>query len=290
MVNRATRVPAVRSLMERTLGIGRDRLLPTFAKERFSKWFERRPAPAAVETRVALFPTCLVEYQAPEIGRALVGVYERNHVGCDLPHGLLCCGMPWLDAGDVDRFVTTAEHNVETLKPHVDDGKQVVVPQPTCAYVLKKEYPDYVGTDAARTVADATRDAEQFLVQQHRAGRLDTSFDGECYDTVTWHAACHTRAQQMGAPAKVLMGLTGARVDVVERCSAIDGTWGLRAENVELARRVAAPLFNAIRASDADLVAGDCNLANTAIEEGTGRRPVHPLQILARAYGIEEGT
>jgi Fe-S oxidoreductase len=176
------------------------------------------------------------------------------------------------------------------LKPHVDDGKQVVVPQPTCAYVLKKEYPDYVGTDAARAVAGATRDADQFLVQQHRAGRLDTSFDGECYDTVTWHAACHTRAQQMGAPAKVLMGLTGARVDVVERCSAIDGTWGLRAENVELARRVAAPLFKAIRASDADLVAGDCNLANTAIEEGTGRRPVHPLQILARAYGIEEGT
>jgi Fe-S oxidoreductase len=49
-------------------------------------------------------------------------------------------------------------------------------------------------------------------------------------------------------------------------------------------------LFSAIRESRADLVAGDCKLANTAIEEGTGRRPVHPLQVLARAYGIEEGT
>jgi Fe-S oxidoreductase len=94
----------------------------------------------------------------------------------------------------------------------------------------------------------------------------------------------------MGAPARELLSLTGARVDVVEQCSAIDGTWGLRAENVELARKVAEPLFSAIRQSGADLVAGDCSLANNAIEEGTGRRPVHPLQVLARAYGIEEGT
>src|SRR5205085_917101 len=117
------------------------------------------------------------------------------------------------------------------------------------------------------------------------------SFEGECYDTITWHAACHTRAQQMGAPARELLSLTGARVEVVERCSAIDGTWGLRAENVELARKVAAPLLSAVAHSDADLIAGDCALANTAIEEGTGRRPVHPLQVLARAYGIdtEEG-
>lgn len=294
VMNRVTRVPVVRMLMERTLGIGRDRLLPEFARERFSKWFARHgaaatdPVDAGAETRVALFPTCLVEYQAPHIGRALVSVYEHNGVGCELPEGLVCCGMPWLDAGDVERFVQAAEHNVEVLKEHVDGGRNVVVPQPTCAYVLKKEYPDYVGTEAARAVAGATRDAEEFLVERHRAGRLDTSFRGQCYDTITWHAACHGRAQHMGAPARELLALTGARIDVVERCSAIDGTWGLRAENVSLARKVAAPLFHAIGTSDAELVAGDCHLANTAIEEGSGRRPVHPLQVLARAYGIDE--
>jgi glycerol-3-phosphate dehydrogenase subunit C len=40
--------------------------------------------------------------------------------------------------------------------------------------------------------------------------------------------------------------------------------------------------------SDAQLVAGDCQLANVAIDESTGKRPVHPLQVLARAYGVEE--
>ena len=74
----------------------------------------------------------------------------------------------------------------------------------------------------------------------------------------------------------------------VERCTAIDGTWGLRAENVEMARRVAKPLMERVRESEAQLVVGDCQLANVAIAEGSGKRPIHPLQVLARAYGLEE--
>ena len=64
-----------------------------------------------------------------------------------------------------------------------------------------------------------------------------------------------------------LMELTGAKVQMVERCSAIDGTWGLRAENIEMAQRVAKPLMERVRESEAELVAGDCQLANVAIDE-----------------------
>ena len=86
------------------------------------------------------------------------------------------------------------------------------------------------------------------------------------------------------------MALTGAKVTMVERCSAIDGTWGLRAENVEMARKIAKPLMEALTKTDSELIAGDCQLANTAIKEGTGRQPVHPIQVLARAYGLEESS
>ena len=92
----------------------------------------------------------------------------------------------------------------------------------------------------------------------------------------------------MGPKSAQLMRITGAEVETIERCSAIDGTWGLRAENVEMARKIAKPLMDRVSASDAELVTGDCQLANVAMTEGTGKRPVHPLQVLARAYGIEE--
>lgn len=293
VVNATARFGPARVVMEKVTGIARDRLLPTFDRVRFSKWFRGRAgrAPrAAVTDRgpVALFPTCLVEYQQPAIGKAAVAVFEHNGFTCELPEGQVCCGMPWLDAGDSEKFREAAQRNVGALLPAVDAGRSIVVPQPTCAYVLKEEYPAFLGTDAARTVAAATFDASEFLMNANKTEKLDTNFEGRTYESILWHSACHYRAQQIGSRSSQLMQLTGAEVQMIERCSAIDGTWGLRAENAELARRVAKPLIEQVRDSGAHLVAGDCQLANVAIEEGSGRRPVHPLQVLARAYGIEE--
>lgn len=292
IVNRTNKVKFVRKAMERTTGISRERLVPTFAKIRFSKWFRRRTKPEMATPRgsgVALFTTCLVEYQDPEIGKAVVNVCERNGITCDLPDGEVCCGMPWLDAGDVKKFRENAEKNVAALVESVRDGKDIVVAQPTCAYVLKNEYADFLGTDDARLVAEHTFDISEYLMARHREVPLDTNFSGPTYETITWQAACHYRAQQIGPKSRDLMALTGAKVTMVERCSAIDGTWGLRAENVAMARKIARPLMEAITKADTDLVAGDCQLSNTAIREDTGKRPVHPIQVLARAYDLEEG-
>ncbi len=294
LVNRSNNIGFVRGIMEKTAGIAKDRLLPTFAKVRFSKWFRMHNSaasggPGTSRGEVTLFPTCLVEYQDPEIGQAMVGVYERNGISCRLPEGEVCCGMPWLDAGDVTRFEEHARRNVAVLAEGVRLGRDVVVPQPTCAYVLKNEYPDFLGTEDARLVAEHTFDTSEYLMARHREQPLDTDFSaGETYDAITWHAACHYRAQQIGPKSRDLIALTGAKVTMVERCSAIDGTWGLRAENVEMARKIAKPLMEAVTKADTDLVVGDCHLANTAIKEGTGKTPVHPLQVLARAYGIQE--
>jgi glycerol-3-phosphate dehydrogenase subunit C len=289
VVNRMNTMKPARAVMEKVTGISKDRLLPTFARERFSKWFRRRAGRAdARRGTVALFPSCLVEYQNPAVGKALVGVYERNGFACELPEGQVCCGMPWLDAGDTDKFRDAAQRNVDALLPSVEAGKPVVVPQPTCAYTLKFEVPAFLGTEAAKKVAANTFDASEFLMARNREEKLDTKFEGQTYESIIWHAACHYRAQQIGPKSKDLMALTGAKVQMLERCTAIDGTWGLRAENVELARRVATPLMERVRDTDAQLVTGDCQLANGAITEDTGKLPLHPLQVLARAYGIEE--
>ena len=195
--------------------------------------------------------------------------------------------MPWLDAGDTEKFREHAQTNVDALLPAVEAGMSIVVPQPTCAYTLKDEVPAFLGTDAARKVAAHTFEASEFLVNEHRKEKLDTDFRGQTYESIVWHAACHYRAQQIGPKSSLLMQLTGAKVQMVERCAAIDGTWGLRAENVELAKRVAKPLMERVRESEAELVAGDCQLANVAIREDAGKKPMHPLQVLARAYGLE---
>jgi Fe-S oxidoreductase len=282
-----------RRLLEKTVGIASERVLPPYARQRFSTWFEKRKAARLEEPqgRVALFPTCLVEYHAADVGRDLVRVYERNGVECSLPSGQVCCGAPWLHEGDVEHFTEQAAKNIEVLAAAVRDGKEIVVPQPTCSYVIKNDYPDYVGGDDAVLVAEHTYDAAEYLWQRIHKGEgteLDTEFEGEVPASVTYHAPCHLRAQNIGYKSRDLLKLTGTKVAVVAECSGIDGTWGLRAENYDLARGVAKKMKTAIEAADSELIAGDCNLANGGILLETGRQPVHPLQVLARAYGIPE--
>ena len=172
---------------------------------------------------------------------------------CELPDGQVCCGMPWLDAGDVDKFEEHARDATSALLADaVQAGNDVVVPQPTCAYVLKNEYPDFLGTDDARLVAEHTFDASEYLMAAPPRGAARHRLLGG-HDLRHDHLAGRLPlpgAADRARRASELMELTGAKVTMVERCSAIDGTWGLRAENVEMARKIAKPLMEKVAKSD----------------------------------------
>ncbi|MEY4401857.1 MAG: hypothetical protein RL072_1722 [Actinomycetota bacterium] len=280
----------IRKVVEKTLGVSSVRLLPTFARERFSSWFKQRPKVRVGKKQgsVTVFPTCLVEYQAPAIGKALVKVYEHNGIECSLTEAG-CCGAPFLHAGDLDAFTRAAVDSVATLAAGVRSGNDIVVPQPTCSYVLKNDYLDYVGGPDAKLVAEHTFDAAEYLMKVHMTEgcSLDTRFTGDVPAAITYHAPCHLRAQDVKLNSRDLMKLTGAKINLVEQCSGIDGMWGLRKENAELSIPIGKKLGEMVRAAEGDVVAGDCHLANTVITECTGETPKHPLQVVAEAYGID---
>jgi glycerol-3-phosphate dehydrogenase subunit C len=282
----------VRKAMETLSGVSSVRLLPPYARQRFTTWFRRRPRVriAKRQGRVAVFPTCLVEYQQPSIGHDLVKVYERNGIECSLTDTTACCGAPYLHSGAIEQFTKVAEKNVKALAASVRRGNDIVVPQPTCGYVLKKDYVDYAPGPDAQLVAAHTYDASEYLMKVHKGDgtTLDTDFQGDVPATVTYHTPCHLRAQNIGLRSRDLIKLTGAKVALVQQCSGIDGMWGLRAENTGISIPIGKKLADQIERAKGDVVMGDCHLANTAITEQTGRHPLHPLQLIARAYGISE--
>jgi Fe-S oxidoreductase len=293
-----------RAFMQWITGIHRKRRLPRFHRPTFSTWFRRRarPSPAGtsrsvapsgtaastVTRKVALFATCSVEYNAPAIGKATVAVLERNGVDVALPESQRCCGMPYLDGGAIDQCRALVRDNVRTLAAAVREGREIVSPGPTCSYMLKQEYPWLDGSEDAKLVAENTRDLFEYLARLQAAGELDTNFTRPV-GAVTYHVPCHLRAQNIGhKSADVLRAIPGASVNVVEKCSAVDGTWGFKKEYYELSLKLAKPLFDALIGAGAPTAATDCSLAALQIEQGTGHRPKHPIEILASAYGLEE--
>ena len=287
---------APRKLMEKVTGIAADRVLPPYARQRFTTWFRHRRRRSAADSapKVSIFPTCLVEYQATGVGKATVQVYERNGIDCDVADRSRCCGAPFLHEGDFDNFRKYAEHNVAVLADEVRAGRDVVVPQPTCGYVLKNDYLDHLGDrEDTRLVKEHTYDVAEYLMKVHRERKdeggtgLDTDFTGEIPESVTYHVPCHLQAQSIGLKSRDLMKLTGTKIQLANQCSGIDGMWGYRAENQELQRKVIQPLVRTIEEQAAPVVVGDCHLANGGINDATGRQPIHPMELMAKAYGIE---
>jgi Fe-S oxidoreductase len=283
-----------RAFMQAIVGIHRQRNLPKFARPTFSSWFKARrpspssarPAPAPGARKVALFATCSVEYYETSTGRAAVNVLERNRVDVSLP-AQRCCGMPYLDGGAMDEAKALIRDNVASLAAAVREGREIVVPGPTCSYMLKQEYPWLDGSADAKLVAANTRDIFEYLAKLHAGGELDTNF-AKPVGAVTYHVPCHLRAQNIGhKSADVLRAIPGGSVDVIEKCSAVDGTWGFKKEYYELSLKVAQPLFDAVTRGG-PVAATDCPLAALQIEQGTGRKPKHPVELLAAAYGFEE--
>ncbi|MBI4479523.1 MAG: anaerobic glycerol-3-phosphate dehydrogenase subunit C [Acidobacteria bacterium] len=289
LVNWANQNPALRRLMEKYLGVHRDRLLPTFHAKTFARWIRKRPAPpkGQGEEKVALFYTCTVNYNEPEIGKAAVAVFEKNGIECVVPKQQ-CCGLPFLDGGLVDRARRKIQSNVAALSQAVRQGYKIVVPSASCSYMLKQDYPRFLPTDDSRLVAENTYDLSEYLVKVHERGKLDLRFS-QNVGKIRYHQPCHLKAQNIGFKAQELLQLIpGAEVARMQCCSGHDGSWSVKKENFEASMKVGKPLFKFMKPEDT-CTATDCPLSAIQVQQATGKKPVHPIVVMARAYGLDVG-
>jgi len=284
LANWANRNGLFRILLERWLGIDRRRRLPRYER-RFSSWFRRQRAPsdAGRNGRVALFYTTPVEYNAADVGRATVRVLWRSGIEVICPEQV-CCGMPALDAGDVAGAARRARFNVDRLVRAVDQGCEVVVPGPTCSRMLKQEYPRLLpGADTERLAAHVL-DLGEYLMRLHSAGKLDTNFRGSL-GAVACHAPCHLRVQEIGFKSRDLLRLVPeTSVELLERCTGMDGTWGFKREFFAESLKIARPLLRDLDELRPAVIVSDCPLAALQLEQQRGQRVYHPVEALDAAY------
>ena len=126
----------------------------------------------------------------------------------------------------------------------------------------------------------------EYLDELRKTKKLDRSFQTGL-GKVAYHAACHLRAQKIGTPAARVLGmLPETEVEIVAECSAVDGTWGMKTQHYEMGRKYAQKLVRGMDGVEASVAVSDCSLAALRIAKETGMRVLHPIEALARAYGI----
>jgi len=295
---------ATRRTLENVAGIHHGARLPKQAAETFEQLAHREPveinkaAPAYGKRKAVLYATCFVNFHSTAIGAATLAVLARNGVQAEVVHPA-CCGMPKLELGDLETVAAAARTVSEALLPWVDKGYDIVALTPSCALMLKFEWPLILpGDPAIARLSRATFDLSEYVVdiaKKHGLAEGLAPVEGG----VSLHLACHARAQNMGAKgAEMLRLIPKTRVAVIERCSGHGGIWGTRTENFDIAVKVGKPAAQAALKNNTSHVASECPLAAEhlvqVMEMAEGQetpkpfRADHPIEIFARAYGLTE--
>ena len=289
LANRLNRVRPYRFLLEKVLGIHREKLLPDFAGTTFERWAEQRGRiHAEPGGEAVLFQTCYVQNNEPEIGRDTVDVFERNGVDLRCAKGLECCGMPAWEGGDLETTRRRAAHNLDRLLPFVERGAKVVAINPTCSMMMRREYPELCeGADRerARKLAERVVDPSEYLWSIRDEARFDTDFRSTPGAEVAYHAPCHLRAQAVGFKGRdLLRKIPGVKPALTMECCGHDGTHAMKVEGFEPSQRAGRKAFEGMQEAGAEVWATDCPLAALQFQQFAGRKPMHPMTILARAY------
>lgn len=297
-----------RPLMEKVADIHRDAELPKFtgktlvARAKSAPMPVNQAAPGFGKRKAAIYATCFGNYNNPDIGVAAQKILAHNGVDLrvDYPG---CCGMPKLEHGDIADVAAKARVVAAFYAPLIDAGYDIVALVPSCALMLKFEWPLILPNDPlVKKLAQATFDISEYIVDIAKKEGLAPGLQ-PLPGGVTLHLACHARAQNMGNKAVDMLKLIpemkqGKDLAVIERCAGHGGSWGVRKEFFEIGMKVGKPVMRSAVKENKAHIASECPLAALHIRqgmetEGQGKdgfklpeKAEHPVELFAKAYGL----
>ena len=303
LANFAMNFGPARWLMEKTMGVTSEREFPAFATETFREWYsreggaagsrerarehrERMGDPVDADKKVAYFHGCYSNYNTPEVGKAMVRVFEQFGYEVVVPEQG-CSGTPMFANGMLDDARRDAEVNISSLSDLVDQGYDAIASCTSCSMALRQEYPELFDIEGVDEVAANTFESVEYLrIHEDLPGALeDADIDDEMAAEFAYHAPCHARNQGLDRQAVELFGdLEAVDIeDVGDSCSGISGTYGWKSEKYEKSMEIGEEMFEHMEHAEGDTGMTECPTCAMQMEHGTGYEIRHPLELLEAA-------
>ncbi len=279
-----------RWLIEKCFGIAQGRKLPRVTSRNFLRRATRRRLARptrANERKVAYFVDLYANYHDPQLAEATVAVLKHNGVSVFVPPGQKQAGMAAIADGALDIARRFARQNVAVLAEAIRQGYHVIASEPAAAVCLQREYPQLLDEEDALVVAENTSEICSYLWKMHTVGKLQLDFK-PVNISLGYHMPCRMKALNVGSPGENLLGLIpGLAVQHLEEgCSGMAGTYGLKSVNYRASLRVARKLLHRMRESDFQAGVTECSTCKMQMEQGTTKPTIHPVKLLAYAYGL----
>jgi Fe-S oxidoreductase len=281
----------MRWVLSKVLGLAQGRKLPKFSRRNFlrlaaSRGWNRRPD--EVTEKVLFFADTFVNYYDADLGEAVVNVLKHNNVGVYVPTEQRHAAMAMITHGVIGPARQIAQRNINFLAEAVRQGYSIISTEPSVVLALTHEYPILLDRDEdSLLVAQHTFEACHYLWRRHQRGALKLDF-GPLNLRMAYHVPCHLKALEIGTPGENLLRLIPElRLTKLEKgCSGMAGTYGLRQKNYRSSLRVGLPLMTTLRDGPFQAGTTECAACKIQMEQGTTKPTIHPIKLLAAAYGL----
>jgi Fe-S oxidoreductase len=300
LLNLRNRLPVLRHLGERLLGLSARRSLPAWRRDTFwrapeaGNFLDRDQAlaRAAAGERVAVlfvdtFNGTFESENALAAARVLQAAGYALHTASKSAKaggGHHCCGRTYLATGMVEQARASAGALIDALAPLARAGIPIVGLEPSCLLTLRDEALVMGLGEPAQAVAAQALLFEEFIAREVKAGRFALALR-EAGAPILVHGHCHQKAFGAVSPIlDVLRLIPGARPELIESsCCGMAGSFGYEASHHQVSMDMAeAALLPAIRQRPEAIVVADGTSCRHQIADGAAREAVHVARLLER--------
>jgi FAD/FMN-containing dehydrogenase/Fe-S oxidoreductase len=289
--NLAVTTPGISGIVKRLLGFAQARSLPRLPGTTLTAWWRRRGGSRGTGRlgRVHFFADEFTDTLDAGVGIKTVELLERLGWEVVIP-AHVDSGRAQFSKGLVRAARELASRNVELLAGMVTAAEPLVGVEPSAILSFRDEYPDLV-PDAlvpqAKQLASCGLLLDEFLARAVEAGRIGPEAFTDEPRRVLVHGHCHQKALASVEPTVTALSLPrNYAVELIPSgCCGMAGSFGYEREHYDVSIQIGElVLFPAVRAAAADaILAAPGTSCRHQILDGTGRRALHPAEILHAA-------
>jgi L-lactate dehydrogenase complex protein LldE len=239
---------------------------------------------------VTLFMQCLVDTLYPEVGEAMVAVFDRLSIPLVYPREQTCCGQPAYNSGYRREAAAAARHFIKVF----EGAENIVCPSGSCVRMVRHHYPELFPDDPlmaerARAIGAKTFEFSEYLVDVLGVTDVQAEYPG----TVTYHDSCHLNrglgiARQPRLLLEKVRGLTLLEMVDSDTCCGFGGSFSVNYPEISVA--MTDEKITNILATGADAVVGcdiSClmNIQGRLSRRGEKVKVLHLAQVLAGGKG-----
>lgn len=287
------------SLFKKLFGFALMRSFPKLNKHSLRKWIKKNPGSLLPDSdnqqgSVYLFVDEFTDYTDVDLGISTILLltqlgYKINVISH--PES----GRAFLSKGLVKKAKKMAEQNIKVFSNLINPENPLVGIEPSAILSFRDEYPDLVSEelkDKARELSGNIYTIEEFLVRAIEEGNIKKEdFTSEKKD-IFYHAHCHQKSLSSAELTEKILSIPeNFQVHgIPSGCCGMAGSFGFEKEHYQLSMDVGElVLFPAIRkTNDKSIIAAAGTSCRHQIHDGTGRKALHPVEILWKAHNKNE--